>query len=251
MLRNGTYYAPVYGRTVTLVNGSYSEGSGASAYSVQMLDVYAFGDLNGDGLDDAAIILVENGGGSGQFESVIAVYNSGGAPLQAGFSQLGDRVQVNSVNITSGVIYLAMLVQGPSDPMCCPSLPETQSYWMIGSNLWLMRVTTQTAGVVRSIDVTSPGNWADVTNPFTVFGSVTVSPFENTLAYRIYLPDTTNVNESSLIVSSAGMGTPGTFSQTYDLSMAGITGTVIIQFLDLSAADGSTLAMGSVVVNVH
>jgi hypothetical protein len=33
--------------------------------------------------------------------------------------------------------------------------------------------------------------------------------------------------------------------------MAGITGYVIIQFVDVSAADGSTLAMGSVLVKVH
>ena len=79
MLRNGTYYAPYYNRTVTLVNGAYSEGSGADLYSVQMLDTVAFGDLNGDGTGDAAILLVENSGGSGEFESVVAVLNMGGA----------------------------------------------------------------------------------------------------------------------------------------------------------------------------
>ena len=90
-----------------------------------------------------------------------------------------------------------------------------------------------------------------MTNPFTVNGNVTISPFENTLGYRIYLLDKTLVNESSLIVNSPGMGTPGTFSRDFNLSMAGITGNVIIQFLDLSAADGSILAMGSVIVNLR
>jgi hypothetical protein len=47
------------------------------------------------------------------------------------------------------------------------------------------------------------------------------------------------------------MGTPGTFSQTFTLSSAGITGLVVIQFKDLSAADGSILALDSVVVNMH
>lgn len=250
-LRNATYYAPFYERTVTLVNGSYSEGSGATAYSVQMLDVYALGDLNGDGKFDAAVILTENGGGSGVFESVVAVINLGGAPHQTGQVQLGDRVLVNSADISSGVIHLNMIVQGPNDPLCCPSQAEVQSFWLLGNNLWLMRVTSGPTGIERSINITYPSNWVDVTNPFMVNGDVPISPFENTLSYAIYLLDGTKVNESSLMVSSAGMGTPGTFSQIFNLSSAGITDLVVIQFKDLSAADGSILALGSVVVNLH
>ena len=71
MLRNGTYYAPYYKRTVKLVNGAYSEGSGTDQYSVQMLDTVAFGNLDSDGTR-CCLILVENGGGSGEFESVVA-----------------------------------------------------------------------------------------------------------------------------------------------------------------------------------
>jgi hypothetical protein len=250
-LHNGTYFAPAYGRTVTLVNGSYSVNTASDVYNVQMLDVYGFGDLNGDGVEDAAIILVENDGGTGQFESVIAVYNSGGSPIQVGQSMLGDRIQVNSMAISSGVIHLDMLVQGTSDPLCCPSLAEKQSYWMIGGHLWLMRVTTTISGTEHNINIDSPAVWADVTSPFSVTGNVPISPFENTLAYHIFLPDGTKVNESSLLVSSAGMGTPGTFSHTIDLSMAGITGPVIIQFEEVSMANGSTISLGSVVVNVH
>ena len=93
MLRNGTYFAPSYNRTVKLVNGAYSEGSGADPYSVQMLDTVAFGDLNGDGISDAAILLVESGGGSGEFELVVAVLDVGGTPSQAGQAELGDRVR--------------------------------------------------------------------------------------------------------------------------------------------------------------
>jgi hypothetical protein len=114
-----------------------------------------------------------------------------------------------------------------------------------------MRVTSGPTGIERSINITYPSNWVDVTNPFMVNGDVPISPFENTLSYAIYLLDGTKVNESSLMVSSAGMGTPGTFSQTFNLSSAGITDLVVIQFKDFSAADGSILALGSVVVNLH
>jgi len=52
-------------------------------------------------------------------------------------------------------------------------------------------------------------------------------------------------------VDSGGVaGAPGTFSQTFNLSSAGVSGPVIFQFIDLSPADASTLALGSVVLNV-
>jgi len=244
MLRNGTYHAPFYNRTVTLVNGAYSEGTGG--YTVNMLDVVAFGDLNGDHHDDAAIILVENGGGSGQFESVLAVTLQSGAPHQIGQAELGDRVLINSANISSGVIHLDMMVDGPTDPLCCPSLPEKQNYWMIGNLLWLMRVTTTTGGVEHAINITSPGNWASVSNPFPLNGNVSVLPFENTLAYKVYLIDGTVVNSASLTTDSSGM-----FSHSFNFSSAGITGFVIIQFTDNSAADGSVVALGSVIIDLH
>ena len=253
MLRNGTYYAPYYQRTVKLVNGAYSEGSGAEQYSVKMLDTVAFGNLNSDGIGDAAVILVENGGGTGDFESVAAILNKGGAPSQAGQAPLGDRVKINSLTINAGMVVLDTLVQGPNDPMCCPSLPETQSFRVVGNTLWLTNLTSLSTDVqLRSINIDTPADGASVTNPFTVSGSVTVAPFENTLVYRVFLPDGTKVNESTLMVDSSGIsGGPGKFSHDFNLSNAGINGLVIFQFLDLSAADGTTLALGSVVVNIH
>jgi hypothetical protein len=250
MLKNATYHTPFYARTITLVNGEYTEGSNPVTYSVQLLGVYNFGDLNGDGKDDAAVILAESGGGSGTFESLVVMVNQAGAPHQVGEAQLGDRVHINSADISSGVVHLEMLVQGPNDALCCPSLPEKQNYWLFGTKLLLMRVNTTTGGAEHVINIDSPGNWTTLTNPFTVNGSVTVLPFENTLAYRIYLIDGTKVNESSLTVTP-NSGTAGTFSQVFNLSSAGITDWVIIQFVDVSAADGSTVSLGSVILKAH
>lgn len=243
LLRSGTYRAPYFDRTVTLVNGSYSDGAG---YSVRMLEVHAFGDLTGDDRDDAAVILAENDGGSGTFESVLAVELRSGAAHQISEQGLGDRVQIGSADISSGVIHLNMTVHGPADPLCCPSLPQRQNFWLIGNSLWLMRVTSTIGGVERAINITSPGNWVSVTNPFSVNGSVSVAPFENTLAYKVYLIDGTVVNESSLIVNSSGM-----FSKAFDFSAAGITDFIIVQLADHSAADGSIQALGSVILDLH
>jgi hypothetical protein len=250
MLKNGTYHTPVDGRTVTLVNGSYSEGSGGSAFSVQMLDIHAFGDLNGDGKADAVVFLAENRGGSGVFESAVAVIDQGGKPHQESQAQLGDRVQIKSADISSGVIHLNMLVQAPNDPMCCPTLPQEQDFWLIDTRLWLMRLNSTIGGIDHIINIDSPGIWTTVSNPFTVKGSVTVLPFENTLANRIYLADGTKVNDTSLTVVPTG-GNTGTFSHDFDLSSAGITDWVILQFVDVSAADGSIIGLGSVILKAH
>jgi hypothetical protein len=251
-LRNATYRLPFYGQTVTLTDGNYRYESSPNLLDVILLDAYATGDLNGDGVPDAAVILGENGGGSGTFESVIVVYNENGTPVQGAAAQLGDRVRVNSIVIQNGEIVLDMFVHGPNDGLCCPSFPNVQTYRMIGNNLWLTHLTSKTAdGTERSITVTDSADGADVTNPFTVSGSFTIAPFENTLAIRVFLPDGTSVNESPLTVDAADLGAPGIFSRQFDLSNAGITGLVIIQFVDVSMADGSTIALGSVVVNVH
>jgi hypothetical protein len=253
MLRNGTYFAPFYSRTVKLVNGVYTEGSGTDLYSVQMLDTVATGDLNGDGVNDAAILLAESGGGSGDFESVVAVLNKGSTPSQAGQVQLGDRLRINSLAIDSDTIRLDALVQAPNDPMCCPPQPETQIFRLVGNTLWLTHLTSRTPdNHDRSITINTPADGSSVINPFTISGSVTIAPFENTLAYRLFLPDGTKVNESTLLVDSGRLaGGPGTFSQSFNLSNAGISGPVILQILDRSAADGSTLALDSIMLTVH
>jgi len=249
MLKNATYMLPLYGRTVTLTNGVYQEGSGAEIYSVSMTGAIAFGDLNGDGLEDAATILVENGGEPGQFESVVVMLNQSGVPAQAGVAQLGDRVQINSLAIQEGRVLLDMLVQGPNDAMCCPTQPVTQSYQLFANGLFLLHATSKTpSGAERTITITSPANNAEVTNPVTVTGSVSMTPFENTLIYRIYNVANEEIIAYPLMVEAAEMGGPGTFTLDLDLTKAGVTDPIRLEILDISMANGSTLALDAIIL---
>ena len=173
-----------------------------------------------------------------------------GEAHQTGEAQLGDRPQVKSVDISQGVVHLDMDVVGPGDASCCPSLPEKQNYWLFGTKLTLMRLTTTVSDTERVITINEPSHWSTVNNPFTISGSVSVLPFENTLGYRLLLTDGTKVNEGSLMVTPT-TGTAGTFTKDFDLSSAGITDWIIVQLFDVSAADGSTIALNSVILKAR
>jgi len=247
-LRNMQYTLPFYQRTITLTNGTYQEGTGGKGYSAKLLDnTVALGDLNDDGVADAVVAVVENGGGSGEFESLVAVLDQAGNPAQAGVVQLGDRVQINSVAIQNGQIVLQMLVQGPNDPMCCPSLPVTETYVLTKGNLAVVHLTSQTTdGTVRTIQIESPTAGTKVGGSVEVKGNVSVLPFEKTLGYRLYDTSDTQIDGGSIMVEADTAGSAGTFDATIDLSKVASGSTFRLVLLDTSAADGTTVALDSI-----
>ncbi len=139
VLQNASYQG-IYNELVQLTDGQY-EGEpfvpgGASRPTVTFHpEVYAFGDLNGDGVDDAAVILIENSGGSGSFIYLAAVISEGGAPVNVATQFVSDREQVQAIIIEDGEITLNMVTHGPDDPMCCPTQEVTKRYQLQGDQL--------------------------------------------------------------------------------------------------------------------
>jgi hypothetical protein len=76
-------------------------------------------------------------------------------------------------------------------------------------------------------------------------GKVSISPFENNLAYKIYDAAGKELANGPVNVSSDGAGGPGTFDNTIDLNAIPAGLVVRFELSDVSAADGSTLAMDS------
>lgn len=130
-LRNATYHLPIgFSNTplaFTLVDGKATlpDLLGTVAFVESPV---GYGDLNGDGLTDAAIILAHNGGGTGDFEYLIPVLAQNGQPEQIGSDFLGDRVKVNNLTITPGQVTVDMLVAGPNEPLCCPTQPVSKTF---------------------------------------------------------------------------------------------------------------------------
>ncbi len=132
VLRNSQYR--IDNETIKLKNGKYLRKTPDDFMDARLSKV-AFGDLDNDGMEDAAVLLIYSGGGSGSFYLLFAVINKNGTPYNAASTLLGDRVVVQSFNIKSGRISIDMITHGPDDPSCCPTLKEVIRYKLAGGNL--------------------------------------------------------------------------------------------------------------------
>ncbi len=250
-LKNGTYKLPQLGETVTLVNGKFDrETSGTDIVHAALLDPIAFGDLNGDGVEDAAILLSENGGGTGTWISVVAVLNQGGTPMQSANHLIDDRAQIRGMTVQNGRIVVDAIIHGVQDPMCCPNFPVGETLQLRNNSLILTHFTSASGGSLREILLTSPAAGATVSGSMPVAGSVAVSPFENTLNASVFDMGGNKLSSGPIMVTSDGMGGPGTFASAIDVSAIPAGTAIRVEVSDLSAADGSILAMDSVDVIV-
>lgn len=114
-----------------LQEGYYEETSApdsATMITVQ-LSQQAFGDIDQDGFEDAAVTLVVESGGSGTFTYLALVLNEEGTakPLPAVF--LGDRIVINTIAIQSDTIMVTLLTRAPGEPMSEePTIEATQIF---------------------------------------------------------------------------------------------------------------------------
>lgn len=118
-LRSGTYMVaignletPAY-TTVTLVNGEYQAADGSLYVTLANEPGWlAFGDLDGDGRTDAAVILGVATGGTALTTSVAAVMDIDGAAQALNPVVLGDRIMLNGpMTIDNLRINLPQLTQ--------------------------------------------------------------------------------------------------------------------------------------------
>jgi hypothetical protein len=134
-LKNAEYQLR-HGR-VKLNNGHFEARSGSTYLGVDLGNRVAFGDLNGDGAEDSAVILWSNTGGSGSLVELVALINRNGTFQQAAAHPLGGNVGVQNLSIRSGRIVVEMLKHGPDDAHCCPTVPVTEIYQLQGGRLVL------------------------------------------------------------------------------------------------------------------
>lgn len=102
---------------------------GGKAGDVMIFGEPVYGDLNSDGVDDAALYLVQNPGGSGTFFYIAEAINFDGHFVGTDAMFLGDRIAPQNINITEGIAVANFAERKVGEPMTAkPS---------IGKSVWV------------------------------------------------------------------------------------------------------------------
>ena len=251
-IKNSSFTLPVLGKQVQLINGSYhGTVSGAMNLSVSVLDPIVLGDLNGDEAVDAAVLLAEAGSGSGIVVSLIIMINQDGKLVQSGSKVVDNQPIIHDMTLEDNQIILETTIHATQDAECCPTFDVIQTYQWKNNSITLMRITSKTSsGDKRAITLNTPVAGQQFTGSVVVNGTLSVTPNENKIIYRIYNDQGNGITEGFVAVNSAGIGKPGTFEEVIDLSKF-TTGQVIrLAIIELGSDDSLIKVMDSVFIVV-
>jgi hypothetical protein len=166
---------------VRLSGGKYQQGTDSAStdfMSIGLTDFVAFGDLNGDGTNEAAAIFFENYGGTGTF-GMLTIYSSiNDETVFLTSILIDDRPVINNIAIENGQVFLDATTHAFDDPACCPTLGTTRRYILKHNQLQMVHYTTSTPdGQIREIKIAAPLNGAEASGSVQVSGTVTIAPF--------------------------------------------------------------------------
>jgi heat shock protein HslJ len=149
-------YSGLAGGMVTLADGRYENHT--TRRNVTLARGFRVtGDLNGDGREEAVVLLAENTGGSGTFDYLAVVGRKGGAVAQLASAPLGDRVQVRAARIEARRIVIDVVRPGPHDALCCPGELATMAWELRGGTL--QSVPTGVAPGRLSLETLAGSEW--------------------------------------------------------------------------------------------
>lgn len=133
---------------VTLSHGEFRESAApgsASEIVVKLSDKRAFGKVNGK--DTGAVIIYTHVGGTGTFCDLALLTKEAEGWVNTYTVLLGDRVKVLSVEIRDDTIDPVMIMHGPGDPLCCPTLQVTKRFAVQENRLVPVTEEAQKKGV--------------------------------------------------------------------------------------------------------
>ncbi|MBI2322480.1 MAG: Gmad2 immunoglobulin-like domain-containing protein [Chloroflexi bacterium] len=152
---------------------------------------------------------------------------------QVGREFLGDRVRVESVDIADGgLVTVEMIAHGPREPLCCPTQPVTQRFWL-------------------RILVDSPQSFAEASLPLRIAGVARTTEGN----VRLHIRDARRgvVVDSFTTARMPGVGAFGSFEFVVtDAALASHRNTqVTLELFEESAADGSPVGLASVPIRLR
>ena len=119
-------------QTTTLVDGIHDEPYLYVRYDGQ----YVYGDFNGDGVQDAAVILIENNGGTAEWYTLTFLIHDGETLVHRASRVLDDRAIINSMRETNGKVLVDMFVHQEGDCMAGPTKRVRNVYAYEGPDRW-------------------------------------------------------------------------------------------------------------------
>lgn len=141
--RNFTYRPICYqwmgsgkGEAVRAINGSYSEKDTDGEFNFEVITV-TYGDLNGDGMDEAVVLADCNVGHAARYDEGFLYAMRNGRPVMLSHIQGGNRADggIRAVRIENGLLKVERLVPEISGSAVGARAIETTTYRLSGSKL--------------------------------------------------------------------------------------------------------------------
>jgi len=250
-LLNADYLSPLFQVPITLVGGVFSGVVDGSELKVTLQPGIQYGDLNDDGVEDAAFILAESTGGSGVFYSLVVVFSEAGRFVQAPGMMIDDRPVIESLTIENGVVKLQALVHSFNDTMVNPSTRIRAEYSLLDGKLVQTRLSSAFSGSEEHvITIDSPRDGDTISGSVRLIGSMPIGPFENTLLLRITDLSGGELLHEGFMVQTEDLGAPATFDNTVLIPGIAPGTRILLTLSELSMADGSPIALDSVLLVV-
>lgn len=138
----------VEGQEIRLVEGRSEIESAPGSASKVITSVFGkpvYGNIDGEGDADAALILTYDPGGSGTFYYVAVALNANGFYLGTRAILLGDRVVPQNISVRNGVIVVNYANRAIGEPMATPPSVATSKYLVLERNV-LKEIPSPTEG---------------------------------------------------------------------------------------------------------
>ena len=142
--KNFTYQPEFCGgedrNNITVKNGEYAEEKDMDGWVDRLyFSIYGvtYGDLNGDGSDEAVVLSVCNTGGTGNFTEAYIYSMRDGSPVRLVTLEGGDRADggLRKAEVSKGLLIVESNDPGEYGGACCPEIVVTRSYKLKGRTL--------------------------------------------------------------------------------------------------------------------
>ncbi|HTJ44612.1 MAG TPA: hypothetical protein VL463_21050 [Kofleriaceae bacterium] len=124
---------------VTVKDGEYERPKDADGDSQGFFSAGkpVYGDVDGDNVEDAIVITIDNSGGTGMFDAARVYMMRNGAPVQVAAVPGGDRGDggLRDVTVEPGGLIVERFLSGDGDGACCPSQITVEHWRWTGKDL--------------------------------------------------------------------------------------------------------------------